>query len=352
MKKISLPIFFFGIFFIGAYWIECASTEMTSAKVYLNNNNLEKAEEQALLAVEAETSNPTPSFWLGYNIYSNQERWVEMNAMFDKSLSISPKYGPEIEVERERHWVTKFNEGATAFNNVLNNSVTDIDAEIATAKMAFETAILILPSKGQTYSSLASIYLRNKDNKMAMEYLTKTIELDMDNINALVNLGILYSSNESFDMANDHLKKALELEPGNINALQQLAQNLDMEGKSAEAEETYQKAMAADPENSNLMYNLGVIYLRADNFEKAEDMFIRSLVLSPDDCDAIANVAVVYSNMDDRLEDAESYLMKTIDCAPTENIYWRQLVGIYMKMGKPKEAQKAMDKAKELGYKP
>jgi len=327
MKKISLPIFVFGIFFIGAYWMACDSTEMTSAKVYLKQNNLEKAEEQVLLAVEAETANPFPSFWLGYNIYSQQARWDEMNAMFDKSLSISDKYENEINLERERQWVTKFNEGATAFNNVLNDSAEDVDAETAKAKLAFETAILILPDRAQAYSSLASIYLRGGDNEMAKEFLSKTLERDKNNAQAHVNLGLLFSKEENFDMANEHLSEALTLEPGNLNALQQLAQNLDMEGKSAEAEEMYQKSIEADPENLNLMYNLGVIYLRADNFEKAEEMFIRCLALNPDDCDAIANIAVVYSSMDDRLEDAEKYLMKSIDCAPTENIYWRQLVG-------------------------
>ena len=352
MKNISLPIFLIGIFFIAALSTACDSTEMTSAKVYLQQNNLEKAEEQILIAVNAEPANPLPSYWLGFNIYAKQKRWEEMNAMFDKSLSISPKYEAEITFEREANWVDKFNEGAALFNNVLNETSDDAEADVAKAKTAFETAIKILPSKAQAYSSLASIYLRESDNEMAIKYLSKTLEYEPDNVNALVNLGLLYSNKEEFEIANDHLIKALEMDPGILNALQQLAQNYDIAGKSDDAQAMYHKAIAADPDNSNLMYNLGVIYLRADNFEKAEEMFISSLALSPDDCDAIANVSVVYSNMENRLEDAETYLMKTIDCAPTEHIYWRQLVGIYMKMGKPKDAQKAMDRAKELGYKP
>ena len=50
MKNISLPIFLAGIFFIAALSMACDSTEMTSAKVYLQQNNLEKAEEQILIA--------------------------------------------------------------------------------------------------------------------------------------------------------------------------------------------------------------------------------------------------------------------------------------------------------------
>ena len=56
--------------------------------------------------------------------------------------------------------------------------------------------------------------------------------------------------------------------------------------------------------------------------------------------------------MDGREEEAATYLLKAADCAPTEHIYWRQLVSIYMKMGKPDKAQEALNKAKELGYNP
>ena len=40
---------------------------------------------------------------------------------------------------------------------------------------------------------------------MAIEYLSKTLEYEPDNVNANVNLGLLYSTNEDFEMANDHL---------------------------------------------------------------------------------------------------------------------------------------------------
>ena len=352
MKIKSTHIFLISILFLGSYWIACDSTEMMSARVYIQENSLEKAEEQALLAVENEPLNPLPSYWLGVNVYSKQERWEELTKMFALSLSISDQFADEIANELERHWVDEFNNGANSFNAVLIQESLNPDSTLEIALASFAKAALLLPDRAQTYASIASIYLHTKETDKAKEYLSKAVELDPTDIKALLNLSIIYSQEKNYEDANVQLKIVLETEPGNLSALKLMAQNLDALGSAEEAEVMYKKALEADPDNANLIYNLGVIYLRADEYEKAEEMFIKSLAINPDDCDAISNVSVIYSNMDGKLEEAAKFLLKAADCAPTEDIYWRQLVGIYMKMGDPKEAQKAMDKAKELGYNP
>ena len=352
MNSKSVSILIVSILFMGAYYTACDSTEMMSAKVYMQENNLESAEEQALLAVENETANPLPSYWLAVNVYLKQERWEEMIAMFDKSLSISPKFAAEIKNQSEFHWVNHFNEGANEFNDVLNGESPNADSSLSAAIESFEKATILIPERAQAYASIASIYLHKKDVDSAKNYLIKSAELDSTDFKSLINLGIIYSKENDYEKGDGYLTEVLKRDPGNLVALQQLAQNLDSQGKSEEAEATYHKALEADPENANLMYNLGVIYLKADNYVKAEEMFVGSLKLNPDDCDAISNVAVVYSNLEGRLVEAENYLLKAVECAPTENVYWRQLVGIYMKMGEPDKAQNALDKAKELGYQP
>ena len=352
MKLKSTLIFFISILSLGSYWIACDSTEMMSAKVYIQENNFEKAEEQSLLAVENEPLNPLPSYWLGINVYSKQKRWEEMTKMYNLSLSISDKFANEIASELERHWVDEFNNGANMFNTVLTKESSNPDSSIEIALASFANAVLLLPDRAQTYASIASVYLHTKEIDKAKEYLIKTAELDPADTRNLLNLSSVYAKEKNYEDANVQLNMILEAEPGNISALQQLAQNLDALGKADEAEAMYHKALEADPDNNNLIYNLGVIYLRAEEYEKAEELFIKSLALDPDDCDAISNVSVIYSNMEGKLDEAAEFLLKATDCAPTENTYWRQLVGIYMKMGKPKEAQIAMDKAKELGYKP
>ena len=352
MKSKSTLIFFISILSLGSYWVACDSTEMVSAKTYLRLNELEKAEELALLAIENEPLNPYPSYWLGINVYTKQGRWEELTKMFDLSLSISNKYTREISFERERHWVDEFNNGVNIFNAVLSQESSNPDSALEIALVSYENAILFLPGRVQTYTSIAAIYLHTKELDKAKKYLTKALEIFPADIKTLMNLSIVYSQEKNYEDANDQLRIILEVEPVNINALQMLAQNLDILGNAEEAEIIYLKALETNPDNANLAYNLGVIYLKAEEDMKAEEMFIRCLALNPDDCDAISNISIIYSKMEGKLEEAAAYLLQAADCAPTEHIYWRQLVGIYMKMGNPTKAQNAMDKAKELGYNP
>ncbi|MCH7887481.1 MAG: hypothetical protein IIA58_05930, partial [Candidatus Marinimicrobia bacterium] len=52
MNTKSISILIVSILFMGAYYTACDSTEMMSAKVYIQENNFESAEKQALMAVE------------------------------------------------------------------------------------------------------------------------------------------------------------------------------------------------------------------------------------------------------------------------------------------------------------
>ncbi|MCH7495393.1 MAG: hypothetical protein IH825_04780, partial [Candidatus Marinimicrobia bacterium] len=155
MNTKLLSIFIMSILFMGAYFAACGSIEMRSAKSYLQENNLESAEEQALLAVENETANPLPSYWLGINIYAQQERWEDMRAMFDKSLSISPKFAAQIENQSEFHWINEFNEGANLFNAVLNGESSNADSALSAAIKSFEEATPIIPGRAQAYATIA-----------------------------------------------------------------------------------------------------------------------------------------------------------------------------------------------------
>lgn len=352
MKPKSTLIFFISILSLGSYWIACDSTEMMSAKVYVQENNLEKAEELALLAIENEPLNPYPAYWIGVNVYSVQKRWEDLKKTFDISLSISDKFVKEIAFEKERHWRNEFMNGANTYNAVLNDESSNPDSSFEYALTSFANAAIIIPDSAKTYSSIALIYIYTKQIDLAKEYLIKAAVLDPSDIKNLLNLSSVYGQEENYEEANVQLRKILEIEPGNMRALRQLAQNSDILGNSEEALAMYQKGFDLDPENSDLLFNMGNIYYNNADYKKAEEMFIKSLELKPDDCDAISNVALAYSKMEGNYEDAEKYYLKAADCAPAEPIYWRQLVGIYMKMGKPDKAQEALDKAKELGYKP
>ena len=68
----------------------CPSEEYTSAKLYLQQNDLEKAEEFLVKAMAIEVDNPEIPFQLGHHIYGKDGRWAEMNDVYNKALEIDP----------------------------------------------------------------------------------------------------------------------------------------------------------------------------------------------------------------------------------------------------------------------
>ena len=351
MKRLSFILFAVTMASMGAYWTQCASMEMESARVYLQQNNEDESEQWALKAIEKEPSNPEPPYWLAVNIYANQRRWADMAAMFDMSLSRGTKFKTQIDQTLEKHWIDRFNAGANAINSIISKTTDDPEATADKAIKEFTNAIIIRPEKPEAYSSLATAYLEKGDLEKAHETMLKTLEIKDDDVATLVNLGILLSNEEKYEEANAYLQKTLELDPGNVNAIQRLAQNFDLLEMTEEAEAAYQRAIESAPDNPNLKYNLGVLFLKRKDYASAETLFLQSLELQPDDCDAISNVAVIYNNMEDKLVEAEKFLLKAAECDPEESGFWRQLVGVYMKMGERQKAEDALKKAKELGYK-
>ena len=71
-------------------FVRCSSQEYTSAKLYIQQLEWEKAEEFLIKALVAEPDNPEIPYQLGYHIYALQKRdWKMMNQTFDKALSLS-----------------------------------------------------------------------------------------------------------------------------------------------------------------------------------------------------------------------------------------------------------------------
>ena len=69
--------------------ISCTSQEYTSAKVYIQQQEWNKAKEFLVKAIEVESENPEIPYQLGYHIYGVREKnWEKMNQSFDAALAI------------------------------------------------------------------------------------------------------------------------------------------------------------------------------------------------------------------------------------------------------------------------
>ena len=131
---------------------------MTSAKVYLQQKNYEKAEEMLLLAFEKEPSNPDPAYFLATEIYARSKTWDKVAEYLNKSEEIGPKNAEKIKMAREKYWVDNFNLGAKGYNALIKCGVEDEEALYNSVIKSFQDCMLLDPSKPEANSTIAQVY--------------------------------------------------------------------------------------------------------------------------------------------------------------------------------------------------
>lgn len=96
---------FLALFFSG---YQCASTEITSAKLYIQQKNWDKAIEVLQKEVEKNPKSDEGYHLLG-TVHAEKGNYTEMIDAYDKSLSISNKFQKEINDSRKYYWANAFN---------------------------------------------------------------------------------------------------------------------------------------------------------------------------------------------------------------------------------------------------
>ncbi|NQT64451.1 MAG: tetratricopeptide repeat protein [Candidatus Marinimicrobia bacterium] len=322
----------------------CDSTDMTSAKVYLQQKNYEKAEEMLLAATDKEPMNSEPSFLLATEIYSRTKSWDKVSEFLTKSASIDAKFADKIKLAREKYWVDNFNFGAKGYNALIKGEAKD-EAELYTTTVkAFLDCISLNPGKPEAYSTLAQVYLFKEEFEKGKEYMVLSVEKNPKDITSLVNLGLVYFREKSYDDALVYMKRALEVDPTNLNAIKQIAFVYDAQGEKETAAAAYIDAIEMDPNSTDLHYNLGVLYFQQKKWQDAAFEFIKVTEISPTEADALFNAGLAFARMEN-YKDAEKYLVLAYELTPDNLDVVHELRMIYYRnYGDKSEKFKTMDK--------
>jgi tetratricopeptide (TPR) repeat protein len=184
----------------------CDSTDMTSAKVYLQQKNYEKAEEMLLAAADKESMNSEPSYLLATEIYARGKKWDKVSEFLTKSASIDAKFAEKIKLAREKYWIDNFNFGAKSYNVLIKGEAKDEAKLYAATVKSFLDCITLDPEKPEAYSTLAQVYLFKEEFEKGKEYMVLSVEKNPEDITSLVtDTGILMESDEiqQVDLIND-----------------------------------------------------------------------------------------------------------------------------------------------------
>ena len=325
----------------------CDSTDMTSAKVYLQQKNYEKAEEMLLAAFDKEPTNPEPAYLLATEIYARNKSWDKVASFLSKSEASGPKFVDKIKQAREKYWVDNFNAGANGYNALIKGGAKDEEKVYTSTIKAFENCITMNSEKPEAYSTLAQVYLFKEDFAKGKEYMVLSVEKNPTDITSLVNLGNVYFRDQDYDNALIYLNKAMVVDPANLNAIKQIAFVYDAKGEKENAAKAYLNAIEAAPENTDLHYNLGVLYFQQESWEQAATEFMVVAELAPTEVDGLFNAGLAYGRMKN-FKKAETYLEQAYAIAPESlDVVHELKMAYYHNYGTKSKKFKDMDKVEK-----
>ena len=348
--------------FAAVIFVDCTSQEYTSAKLYIQQQEWEKAEEFLIKAVDAEPENPEIPYQLGYHIYGVQKKdWEKMNQSFDKALAIDPNktiLGQEKTVKefvvmaRSQFWAEIYNKGVVEFNEYqAASSDSASNAAMKKAITTFEVSARIKPDEAQSYTMLSRCNHLAGNTDKSEDYILKAVALSPDDADVNLTAGQVFMQKQDFEAALPYVKKAVELEPSNTISIRNLAQIYYDTGQLEESIQTYEIAIDKETDRevkADLYFNLGILYNRVGNLEEAEYNFTNSLDENPDDIEAVMGMAQVFENAE-KWRKAEKFYRELIAVDPDNPDHYRGMSRVLLQQGEPDESLRYLEKAKRLG---
>lgn len=373
----------FGITLMG---FQCSSTELTSARLYIQQKNFDKALEVLQDEVKQNPKSDEGYYLLGY-VFGEKGEMEKMIESFDQSIAISNKFSKEITESRAYHWANSFNKGVNLFQR--GNKTVDEDSSKMYYDMSvneYQNAIMLQPDSAETYRSLAFVYLTMGNNEASIEPLQKLVELEKSEdgyqylgevyytlaSNKMIdfkNDGNLQDSTEAVEMYNkaiDVLEEGKKMYPENTDMLVALSNSYIGANKIDVAMDAFKEGVEKEPDNKFYRYNYGVLLLGAELYEDAESQFLKAIELDSEYENAIYNIAVTYvkwgTDINKKAEEegvisedykkkyelALPYLEKVVEIDQENIQIWELLGKVYSVLGMQEDATNAFNKADEL----
>ncbi|MEJ2104717.1 MAG: tetratricopeptide repeat protein [Ignavibacteriaceae bacterium] len=382
-KLLVAVLLLLGLNFVG---FQCSSTELTSAKLYIQQKNWDKALEVLQQEVQKNPKSDEGYYLLG-TVYSELDKTDDMIKAFDQSLAISNKFADKIHEFKAYQWANNYNRGVSLFQR--GNKTTDKDSSKMFFDMAidaYKMAIKLEPDTAETYRNLAFVYLTVGKTEEAVEPLQKLIDLDQAE-EGYQYLGEVYytlGANKMVDFRNDGNKedsvKAIDYYNKGISVLEEglkkFPENTEMLGYKTQAyiganriDEALNSAKAQvekQPDNAVYHYNYGVLLLNVENYEQAEQQLLKAVEIDPNYENAIYNLGVTYvkwgtamnkeaeakgqisEDYKQKYQKALPYLEKVVEKDPKNAQIWELLGKVYSVLGMTDDANNAFKKADEL----
>lgn len=156
-----------------------------------------------------------------------------------------------------------------------NNSVTHLIKgsslirlrDYEKAKISIQNSLSICESS-DAYTEYGLLEFLSNNFNASIEYLERSLKLNVNNETAYFYLGQIYSSIFSFTKAKNNLQKVIEINPKNAKALALLGENYYNQEKYENAIEYFNKSLDYDSKNDKSLLGMGLALISVNRLEK------------------------------------------------------------------------------------
>lgn len=358
---------------------QCGSAELTTAKLAMQQQQWDKAEQSLLKEVAKNDKNEEAWFMLG-QVRLEMKKYQEMNDAYAKALAVSDAHKPEIDRNRLAIWSLLYNDGIAAYNK---------EHDYPKAVEKFTLATTIVPDSASTYYVLGLSHYANRDNQKAKVALQSAIQRKANFDDALRLLGQIHivdgqekkknddqaGAAREFQQAVTAFEAAYAADPKTADNIMNLIEAYELTADNDKAMMLTRDAVASDPNNKLYRYAYGVFLLRKDSYEESIAQFVKALEIDPNDPDALYNCGVAYLNWGvaqkaesdkraeqgknatgkkedtaykDKFKAALPYLEKTADIRKDDAALWQNLGRLYANLNMVEKSRDAFTKADKI----
>ncbi len=127
-----------------------------------------------------------------------------------------------------------------------------------------------LMDKGSNY------FDKGKYNE-AINVYKRALDLEPNNIDLLIKIGLSYRHLEEYDRAIDYYDRVLDIEPDNKTALNNIGYTKECQGQIEEAIDLYKKSLEIDPSYDVPLVNLTNIYFEREEYTEVIKVLKKAL---------------------------------------------------------------------------
>jgi len=196
-------------------------------------------------------------------------------------------------------------------------------------------------------------YLEQRNLPMAMRELTQASELDPDNPEIDMMLGMAYKARGDLAKAEEHLRKAVRKKPDYADAHNNLGIVLADQDRPDEAVREFEAAagnvLYATPERA--YYNIGEVERMRKEPARAEDAYRRSLRANDRYAPAYLGLAAVLGE-NGKWDEAAAVLARCVQLLPDYAPGWMELGRVHLRLKRPGEAENDFNRVLALSSDP